>query len=160
MMKPMAALMFCLMVCCGCASAGGGQGGAAFTMDVESFGEKLYKELQYRDQLEELDPVIVYTLLGIAPEDVAAQKNYFSSGATAEEIIVFKAVDQKAADALKLTIENRIEYQKEIYASYAPEEVNYLKGAVLEQKGEYVVYCVAEDSAAAKSMIEKALKNP
>ena len=129
-----------------------------FTLDVSAFGDALFTDLDFRDQLEELDPLIVYTLLGIDGDHVAAQKNFFSSGATAEEILVFQAVDQEAMHALKKAIEARIEDQKRVYVSYAPEEVIYLKGAVLEERGDYLVYCVAADAVSARKMIEEALR--
>jgi len=144
------AALLIIMSACGSSGATGGKAPAAsvFTMDVSAAGERLYKELEYRDTLEELDPAIVFTLLGINEDDVAEVKCYFSSGATAEEVIVFKATDAKALEALKTAVSERIEDQKNVYVSYAPQEVAYLKGAIVQAKGDYLIYCVPADSQA------------
>ena len=157
---PAALVIMALLALGGCGSQGGGGNAApaAFTMDVAVAGEKLFQELAFRDRLEELAPTVVYTLLGINENDVSAQKNYFSSGATAEEIIVFQARDQEALGALKAVLEARVKEQMEIYASYAPEEVEYLKGAVLKEKGDYIVFCVAADADAASRLVGEVLK--
>ena len=131
---------------------------SGLSLDVSAFGERLYQELSYRDQLEELDPLILYTLLGIDGSHVLEQKNYFSSGATAEELIVFQAADADALRTLKRAVEGRIKDQSSLYASYAPGEVAYLKAAVLEEKGDYLVYCVSSDEEAARKMVEEALR--
>jgi hypothetical protein len=129
-------------------------------MDVGAFTEAVYQRLTFRDQMEGLAPSVVYTLLGIDGDDVLEQKNYFSSGATAEEFIVFHAAGAEALGALKAAVEARIADQSAVYASYAPEEVSYLKGAVLVEKGGYLVYCVAADAEAARKAIEEAFANP
>jgi len=148
-------LAVCLLLCGACGSAGeDGKAGQepVFTLDVAAAGERLFHELEYRDELAELAPAVVYALLGVDSEDVVTQKNYFSSTATAEEIIVFLAAGQEAAGRLKLALEARIEDQKDLYVSYAPEEVVYLNSAVLEQKGDYLIFCVAADPVAAKKL--------
>ena len=156
---------FCVLVVCflagGCGQAGKGDGPSVegITLDVREVGETLFHDLEYRDQLEELPPSVVFTLLGIEEKDVAAQMNYFSSGATAEEILVFQAQNEDARETLAQLIENRNADQSEVYASYAPEEVRYLHGAVLAQKGEYLIYCVSADHAAAEKLINGVLGN-
>ncbi len=139
-------------------SGGGNTPGESFALDVAALGEKLYTELEYRDQLEELEPEVVYTMLGIDAADVAAQKNYFSSGATAEEIIVFQATDGAAASRLKDALAARCQDQQDVYASYAPEEVGYLQQSVLVDKENYVVFCVPVDAQAAEKLIKEALE--
>ncbi|MEL7622408.1 MAG: DUF4358 domain-containing protein [Clostridiales bacterium] len=153
------------LAACG-SSAPAGSGGPAgsnppaqpFTLDVAALGERLHTELEYRDQLEELEPEIVYTMLGIDAADVASQKNYISSGATAEEIIIFQAVDREAAVRLKEALAARCQDQQDVYASYAPEEVGYLQQAVLMDKETYVVFCVPVDGQAAEKLIKEALE--
>ena len=154
-------LLCTLLLTGGCGASGAGEQGAGeapFTLDINIAGERIRQELTYRDNLEELAPVVVYTLLGIDENDVADQKNYFSSGATAEEIIVFQAVDGEALQALRKAVEARIADQKDIYASYAPEEVVYLQNAILEEKGAYLIYCVPADTDAAAKLVNEILK--
>ena len=150
-------VLLILLLCPACGISDGGRE-AEFAVDVEALGEQLYQELEFRDRLEEIEPSVVYALLGIDKNNVVAQKNYFSSGATAEEIIVFQSAGKDEHRALLQALESRIEAQKEVYASYAPEEVSFLKAAVLEEKGSYLVYCVAADGDAAKKLISGALQ--
>ncbi len=142
----------------GSGDSAGGNPAQPFTLDVAALGERLHTELEYRDQLEELEPEIVYTMLGIDAADVASQKNYVSSGATAEEIIIFQAVDTEAAVRLKDALAARCQDQQDVYASYAPEEVGYLQQAVLMDKETYVVFCVPVDGQAAEKLIKEALE--
>ena len=149
-----------LLLVGGCGASGTGDDSvvaASFTMDVRNVGDRIRQELTYRDDLEELAPVVVYALLGIDEKDVADQMNYFSSGATAEEIIVFQAVDREALQNLRNALEARIADQKDIYASYAPEEVVYLQNAILEEKGDYLIYCVPADAEAAAKLVNALL---
>lgn len=156
--------MLFLAACGSSAPAGGGSSDGGnppaqpFTLDVAALGERLHTELEYRDQLEELEPEIVYTMLGIDAADVSAQKNYVSSGATAEEIIIFQAVDREAAVRLQDALAARCQDQQEVYASYAPEEIGYLQQAVLMDKENYVVFCVPVDGQAAEKLIKEALE--
>jgi hypothetical protein len=155
-------LLLCVAFTLVLSACGGGRNeGEArplFILDVAALGERLYTDLEYRDQLEELEPEIVFTLLGINSADVTAQKNYFSSGATAEEIVVLQAPDRAAALRLKEALAARIKDQQEVYASYAPAEVAYLEQAILEDKENYVVYCVPVDAEAAARLIAEALE--
>ena len=135
-------------------TADNGQQPTVFSMDVAQEGDRLYRELDYRDRLEELAPSVVYTLLGIEEGDVLELKNYFSSGATAEEILVIKAKDQDALARLRFLIDTRVQDQMDIYVSYAPEEVEYLKAAVIDSKEDYLVYCVSSSPDKAGELVK------
>jgi len=159
-----ALIIICLFSALGCGASGANPSGAgaspdtssatSFALDVSAAGKRLRDELEYRDSLEELDATVVYTLLGIDANDVIEQKNYFSSGATAEEIIVFKASGKDALGTLKAVIEARIEDQQNVYVSYAPQEVGYLKNAIIETKDNYLIYCVPVDPEAAAKLAQ------
>ena len=82
---------------------------------------------------------------------------YISSGATAEEIAVFEAADKAAADRLYKAAQERVENQKTAFEDYVPAEMTKLGNPVLVKKGSFVVLCVADDAAAAKKIVDKAL---
>ena len=82
---------------------------------------------------------------------------YFSSGATAEELVLFKAKDESGVQKLSDAVKARIDYQIGAFESYVPEEVPKLKKAVIIVSGLYVAMYVAADyDAAEKAIKEKA----
>ncbi|MEA4893052.1 MAG: DUF4358 domain-containing protein [Peptococcaceae bacterium] len=126
-------------------------------IDLSSVTERLLTEVPYEEELVPVAPEVFFDLFGVAEEDVAEQYNYFSGGATAEEIVVMKAVGREALDRLVKAAENRIAYQKDIYASYAPEEVVRLNNAVLLTEGDSLFLCISADSDKAREVIQEEL---
>jgi len=158
------AVLACLILAgaCGASKTEAPQGDdkvEAFVLDVAAAGERLHSELEYRDDLEALDQLIVCALLGLRDSDVDQLSSYFSSGATAEEILVFKAVDEDALKSLRSAVETRVEDQKKVYVSYAPEEIAYLDGAVIVDRDLYLIYCVSADSQKANVLVNEILRN-
>ena len=80
------------------------------------------------------------------------------NGDTEEEITVFQTADSKAADHLIELCRSRVESEKAAMANYSPEAVQRLENSILEKYGNYVVLVVANDSAAAKSTVDKYVK--
>ena len=70
---------------------------------------------------------------------------YAGSGATAEELAVFKCSSEDAATALVSSLETRNQTRIEQYSSYNPAEVPKLESALIMSSGVYVVLCVATD---------------
>lgn len=85
--------------------------------------------------------------------DAAVQSSvYISSGATAEEIAVFEfETEEDCKEAVSLA-EQRIEDQKEAFASYVPKEVKRLDGAVVKQYGRFLAVCVCDDGRKAEEL--------
>ena len=90
--------------------------------------------------------------------DIEEAYIYESSGATAEEIVVFKCKDSDSASKAKVAFEQRVEEQTENFTDYVPEELPKLKDAVIAVNGEYAVLSVSGDSGKAKDIIEGAFK--
>ena len=65
---------------------------------LEYISERLLKEITYEEELVALAPEVFYNLFGIEEADVAEQYNYFSGGATSEEIVVMKATSAAPAE--------------------------------------------------------------
>ena len=59
---------------------------------------------------------------------------------------------QKAEELLK----KRVESQSTLFASYNAPEVAKLDAAILKTKGNYVVFCVTDDTAKANEIIKEA----
>ena len=126
-------------------------------LDLASLSQRLLTEVAYEEELVALAPDVFYSLFGIDEADVAEQYNYFSGGATAEELVVMKAAEGEALDRLTEAVNNRLIYQKELYATYDPGEVERLEEAVVLTAGDFVFYCVSSDSKQAARILEEAL---
>ena len=86
---------------------------------------------------------------------MAAGKLYLSSGATAEEIAVFEAKDDAAAERLLAAAKERVEVQKTAFEDYAPAEMTKLNNAVVERSGKIVALCIADDSSVAQKKVKE-----
>ena len=115
---------------------------AAFTMDMTQF--------------QASDSAIAGTY-GLADGQVTKSLMYYNTG-TAEEIFLAQAADSKNADAVEQLCASRVEAQTAWMQNYVPEAVPRLENAVIEKSGDYVVLVVANDSAAAKSIVDSYLK--
>lgn len=115
---------------------------AAFTMDMSQF--------------QAGDSAIAGTY-GFEEGQVTKSLMYYNTG-TAEEIFLAQAKDGEAADAVEELCRTRVEAQTAWMQSYVPEAVPRLENAVIEKSGSYVALVVANDSAAAKSIVDKYMK--
>lgn len=78
---------------------------------------------------------------------------YVSSAATPEEIAVFEIEPAFSAARLTELAEARIANQKNMYSSYAPDQVPKLDSAVIRTCGNFVIVCVCADNAKAASLL-------
>lgn len=119
--------------------------------DAGVIGKKLAEDLAFEDELTLADEDMAGMLYGI---DAAVQSSvYISSGATAEEIAVFEfETEEDCKEAVSLA-EQRIEDQKEAFASYVPKEVKRLDGAVVKQYGRFLAVCVCDDGRKAEELL-------
>lgn len=138
-----------------CMLTGCGSGRVA---DASALADKLYTSLTFQDELTQATDTVRDTLYAIDSGDLAEGKLYISSGATAEEIAVFRATDKAAADRLYKAAQERLESQKAGYEDYAPAEMPKLNNALLMKKGNMVLLCVVEDHDTAKWIVDRAWK--
>ena len=114
--------------------------------------------MTFEDSLSELDTNVALTYYGIDADKVKNSVVVVSTGATAEEIAVFEAADQSSADAIKSACEDRKAKQTTSYADYKPSETSRLDKAIIKEDGNYVVYCVTDDTDKANEIIDKYFK--
>jgi len=126
------------------------------SIDTAVLADSLATGITYEDSLEQISEkeVGIYYEL----EEGVSSHVYMGSGSTAEEVAVFEAKDEASAKLQKEHVQAHLDEQEESFRDYLPEEVKRIEGAVLEQRGKYVVLCVTKDASAAKEMIEKAFQ--
>lgn len=142
-------LMACIL-----AVALAGCGSKTVELDVHKAAEDIKAAVTFQDTLSELAESRFETLYAVKAEDVTAWAAYVSTGATAEEIAVLEASDEAAAERVRAAMEQRVADQKESFEDYVPEELVKLGNPVLEVRGRYVLFCVCDDPAQARSAID------
>lgn len=142
-------VMLILALLAGCSSQG------AKSVDAARAADDLKSALTFKDELSEATQAVRDRTYGITEGDIVAGKLYLSSGATAEEIAVFGAKDDAAAERLLAAAKERVEAQKTAFEDYAPAEMTKLNSAVVERKGKIVALCIADDSAAAQKKVQE-----
>ncbi len=147
-----------LLAGCGTTVSTGDGSGDALDINVTEMANELKSGLTFEDSLSELDAGMALTYYGIDAEDIKESVVIISTGATAEEIAVFEAVDKDAAADVKAACEERKEKQTTSYSDYKPSEVSRLDKAIIKEDGNYIVYCVADDTDKANELIDKYFK--
>ena len=122
--------------------------------DLETLASQLQESGAFSDFLSPITKKIAASFYGFEDADVTECVVYCSTGATTEEIALFKCASEEAATKLKLSADKRIETQKAIYESYAPAEPPKLDDAVVTQDGLYVFYIVSVDSAKVQAVLD------
>ena len=108
----------------------------------------------FDDSLSEIDDDMISMLYSIDGYTDAVL--YKGSGATAEEVAIFKMETTDDAKAALEEAQAHIQSQIESYESYIPEEVSRLEDAIVRQDGCYVSVVVSGDSAAAEKLLDGA----
>lgn len=144
------AVVLLVAVLSGCS---GGNNGDGKQYDLDALADSISKTGAFSDILNEVSSDMAKNLYGYEAEDVTDSRLLCSTGATTEEIGLFKCSDEDAAARVEALAKARIQSQITAYESYAPAEVTKLNDAVVTAKGQYVFYVVSTDS----SKVEKAI---
>ncbi|MCM1463258.1 MAG: DUF4358 domain-containing protein [Bacteroides sp.] len=78
-----------------------------------------------------------------------------ASGAYPDELAVIKFESAALAEAGEDAVKKRLESQRATYESYTPEEMYKFDGSIAEARGDYVVYLITADNAAAKDVLAR-----
>ena len=123
--------------------------------NLEALATQIKDSGAFSDILSPITKSIAASLFGFEDADVSDCVVYCSSGATTEEIALFKCANEEAATKLKANAEKRRDSQKAIYESYAPGEPPKLDDAIITQNGLYVFYIVSVDSSKVQAVLDK-----
>lgn len=106
----------------------------------------------FSEELEELDPLLLFPLSGEAA-DYEGSVLYYSTGATAETAAVISVRDIKQVDETEATLRSWLDGQIEAERDYRPAEAEKLENAILETRGFTVLLVVAADYEKAEAAI-------
>ena len=145
-------LLLALSIFAGCG------GTKTVEFDPQAAADALHDAKAFSDILSPVQSNVAAMLYNMDAESIADCSVYCSTGATAEEIAVFRCKDDAAASALVQNARQRLQSQKDAYASYAPQEVPKLENALLRTSGAYVICVVANDYDAITPILDQYLK--
>ena len=123
-------------------------------IDIGGLAQSVLDNVAFKDELTAVDDFTINNLYDMDEDLITSQIVYVSSGATAEEVAVFECADKDGTARVKEAAEQRITDMEEGFADYIPEEMAKLKDPVLMTYGRYVILCIADDSADARSVID------
>ena len=124
-------------------------------MDPSAFVDELLSGADFVDSMNQVSDAVVPVIYQVDQADYSSALVYCGTAATAEEIAVFQAVDDAAAERLLKAAKARVERQIESYSSYGPEAARTLENGIVERSGNYVVVVICSDHAGAKKIVEK-----
>lgn len=123
-------------------------------VDIDLLSSQLLESGGFSDILCPLTANIAAALYDIDENDFEDFALYCSTGASAEEIALFKAKDEGAALRIKDAVDARIQKQISSYGSYVPSEVPKLESAIVRQEGVFVIYITSNEPDKAKEIID------
>ena len=142
-------VVFCLMLSA-CGGSSESQARPFTTADLEG----ILACGGFSETLEAVDSELVCALYGLDATLVTDCAGYLSTGATAEEAVVFIATDASAAEQIKSACDLRVDDQILAYEDYGPAEVPKLENAHIEVRENTVLMVVATDADAVDTAVE------
>lgn len=137
-------------------ACGGKKGAAEVTASPAELAKELAETAVTSDALSEISTDIMASTYFVDLEKIEDSSAYLSTGASACEAAVIKCSDASYAAEVKTLLENRVSNQTELFSSYNAAETKKLESAIIKTSGNYVVLCVADDTAKAEEILKKA----
>lgn len=111
------------------------------------------------EDMLEADAQMVKRLYGISPADYESCALYYpKTNMGAEELLIVKLREVSQQEAVLAAVEKRIETQKAAFDGYGPEQFALLENhAVVEPRGNYILFVVSDAADAAKTAFVNAL---
>ena len=127
-------------------------------IDIENLASKILESGAFEDELIKVDSKMIISDYNFTPNEIENLVSYQGSGATSEEIVILKAKDKSELNSIKDKINERIEDRKEAFKSYLPKEVGKIDNNILKVEGNYVIFCVSNNSSIVNQVINNNIK--
>ena len=112
-------------------------------------------KVQFRDLTFEPDLDMTLSQYNLEIQGIESYRIMSGTGATAEEITVFKLAQGVSSEDVKKACEQRKEDVYKMYETYKPAEVPMIENTQIFSQGEYVFYVCADDSEEIKQEISR-----
>lgn len=134
-------------------SFGGCVNEKAGSFDANAAADALNSGLSFGEALEKSTADAAYSIYGIEPSLCTNAAIYVGSGATADEVAVFNCVDADAAKTVLESVKSRVEYLKEGYSSYGPDQVPKIESAAIVTIDNNVILCICDNPENVNSIL-------
>lgn len=152
MKKLICGLLTAVLVLALCAGCGAKEPEKEPTFPAAETVRALLDSGAFSEELEELDPMLLFPLAGGA-ELYEGSVLYYSTGATSETAAVIAVGDAKQVDGTEAALRTWLDGQIEAERDYRPAEAAKLENAILEARGNSVLLVVAADYEKASAAI-------
>ena len=144
--------VLCLLLLCAC---GGKTPAKADLPAPEDLAAELQASGAFSEELVLTENDVGCFLYGLQESDAPGMRYYFSSGAVADEIAILPCADEAAVEKVKSECGTRLELQTSLFTVYRPEEVPKLEDALVLQRDNTILLCVAADYEKAREILDK-----
>ena len=127
-------------------------------IDIENLASEILKSGAFEDELIKVDSEMIIRDYNFNPNEIENLVSYQGSGATSEEIVILKAKDKSNLNSIKDKINERIEERKDAFQSYLPQEVGKIDNNILKVEGNYVIFCVSNNSSIVNQVLNNNIK--
>ncbi len=155
-MKKLSIVLVALLSMLILTACGGKKGSAEVTAEPADLAKQLAENAVTSDALAEISADIMASTYFVDLEKIESSSAYLSTGASACEAAVIKCSDADYVSEVKTLLENRVANQTELFSSYNAAETKKLESAIIKTSGNYIVLCVADDTAKAEEILKEA----
>ena len=132
-------------------------GGKISSASMEKVSQAVTESVDM-EKLSVADNRVVKRYYGINANDYDSVSLYVSgSNMEVEEILIVKLKDVSQADTVESAVQARVDRQLESFEGYGPEQCSLLNAHVLDVQGNYILFIVHTDAAAADKAFRKSL---
>lgn len=132
-------------------------GGKNSKADIEQVAQNVEQSVSM-ESLSRADNRMVKRLFGINAGDYEGTALYVSdSNMKVEEILIVKLKEASQAEEVEKAVQSRLERQLDSFEGYDPQQCALLEAHVLDTVGNYLLYVVHDDAAAADRAFRKSL---
>lgn len=125
---------------------------------IETVAERVVSVLGSSDHMERSTNRMFKKFYGLTAGDYEGVVFYKPvSGMDAEELVIIKLKNNAQAEEAAAAIEQRLASQKTSFEGYGIEQTALLKDAVLDVRGNYILYVVHKDAASADHVFRDSL---
>lgn len=124
-------------------------------INIEELGVQIVESGAFQDDLAIVDSTMIMKDYNFSNDEIKQLFSYQGTGATSEGVIILQVNDKEQINMIEDKIKIRINEKIQAFEGYLPKEVFKLENNVLEIKGNYVIFCVSNDSKKVEEVINK-----